>query len=259
MCPPTFFGIEYEINAWMHEDNQVDHTEAAKQWQKLYEIYTQQLGWHVELAEPVKHLPDMVFATDCCLMLDGKILLSNFRYPERQPESAEFEKWFRAHGFTNIKKAKNLFEGGGDNLMYGDKILAGHGFRSDEKAAAELAEYFGREVIPLRIVDPFFYHLDTSVAVLDAQTVAYYPPALDEASQKRLRAAVPNLIEATREEADGFGLNAVSDGRAVITSNKSESLLQKYRAAGFEVIATPITEFRKSGGGVKCLTLKIRA
>src|SRR5882757_156126 len=127
MTPPKFFGIEYEINSWMHEENQVDYAEASRQWQKLYDIYAQRLGWHVELAEPVKHLPDLVFATDCCLMIDGKILLSNFRYPERQPESAHFEAWFREHGFVSIHQAKNRFEGGGDNLICGDKILAGHG------------------------------------------------------------------------------------------------------------------------------------
>jgi N-dimethylarginine dimethylaminohydrolase len=259
MCPADFFGIEYEINAWMHQDEPVDHEHAQQQWQALHDIYTQKLGWDVSIIPPARHLPDMVFATDCCLMINGKILLSHFRYPERQAESAKFKQWFETNGFTNIKQAKHFFEGGGDNLLCGDKILAGYGFRSDPEAADELREYFGLEVIPLRIVDPFFYHLDTSVAVLSADTVAFYPPALDEASQKRLRTAVPNVIEATLEEARGFGLNAVSDGHTVITSNESPSLLQKYRDAGFAVIGTSILEFRKSGGGVKCMTLKIRA
>jgi N-dimethylarginine dimethylaminohydrolase len=142
-------------------------------------------------------------------------------------------------------------------LFCGNKVLAGHGFRSAPEAADEIRDFFGLEVVPLKIVDPAFYHLDTSLAVLSDDTVAFYPGALDEASQKRLRAAIPNIIEATLEEAQGFGLNAVSDGHTVITSNESESLLQKYRDAGFEVIGTPILEFRKSGGGVKCLTLDL--
>jgi N-dimethylarginine dimethylaminohydrolase len=258
MSPADYFGIEYEINPWMHLGEPIDRPLAQKQWQNVYDIYTKQLGWQVELASPVEHLPDMVFATDCCLMIDGKILLSNFRYPERQPETAHFEQWFREHGYANLKQAKQYFEGGGDNMLCGDKILAGWGFRSDAEAANELYDYFGLEVVPLHIVDPHFYHLDTSVAVLSNDTVAFYPPALDEASQRRLRKAVPNVIEATLEEARGFGLNAVSDGRTVITSNESDSLLQKYRDAGFKVIGTPILEFRKSGGGVKCMTLKIR-
>ncbi len=259
MTPADFFGIEYEINAWMNQENQVNQDIAKQQWQQLYDIYTKQLGWDVQLADPIEHLPDLVFATDCCLMVGGKILLSNFRYPERRPESAHFEQWFRAHGYKNIKKADHFFEGGGDNLLCGDKILAGHGFRSDPEAAQELEQYFGLEVVPLKIVDPHFYHLDTSVAVLSNDTVAFYPGAIDQDSQKRLRQAIPNIIEATQEEAKGFGLNAVSDGHTVITSDESESLLQKYRQASFEVIGTPILEFRKSGGGVKCMTLELRA
>jgi N-dimethylarginine dimethylaminohydrolase len=259
MCPADYFGIEYEINAWMHADQPVDHATAKQQWLNLYDIYTQKLGWQVDLVAPVKNLPDMVFATDCCLMIDGKILLSNFRHPERQGESEHFANWFREHGFTDIKQATHLFEGGGDNLVCGTTILAGHGFRSEAAAADELRDFFGLEVVPLTIVDPFFYHLDTSVAVLSDDTVAFYPPALDEASQARLRAAIPRVIEATLEEAQGFGLNAVSDGHTIITSNESESLLQKYRDAGFETIDTPILEFRKSGGGVKCMTLTLRS
>ncbi|MBI2285477.1 amidinotransferase [Candidatus Saccharibacteria bacterium] len=238
MCPPTYFDIEYEINPWMHTDDQPAEDTAASQWQKLYKIYTEQLGWHVELIKPIRGLPDMVFATDCSLMIDGQVMLSHFRYPERRPETEQFEKWFKDKGYTNIKRSNPFFEGGGDTMVFGDKIIAGHGFRSDIKAHDELRE-------------------DTSLAVLDDITVAYCPGAIDKDSQERLQAAVPNLIEATEDEAISFGLNAVSDGRTVICSNESESLLQKYRSAGFEVIGTPILEFRKSGGGVKCLTLEL--
>ncbi len=257
MCPPTHFDIEYEINPWMHQNDQPSKESAAKQWQKLHDIYYQKLGWHVELAEPVKHLPDMVFATDCCTIIGDKIMLSNFRYPERQPETEKYEQWLRDHGYTNLKQAEHKFEGGGDTLIFGDKIIAGYGFRSEGEAHEELANYFGRKVISLKIIDPNFYHMDTSLAVLDDKTVAYYPGAIDEDSRKRLQDAVPNLIEATLEEAKGFGLNAVSDGKTVICSDESESLLEKYRQSGFEVIGTPIFEFRKSGGGVKCLTLEL--
>jgi N-dimethylarginine dimethylaminohydrolase len=258
MCPPTYFDIEYEINPWMHTSDQPSEHTAQEQWDMLHRIYTDTLGWQVQLIDPIEHLPDMVFATDCCLMIDGKIMLSSFRYPERQPETAQFARWFSEHGYTAIKKADNFFEGGGDTMLCGDKIIAGHGFRSTPESHQELADYFGREVVSLRIVDPHFYHLDTSLAVLGPETVAFYPRAIDEPSQARLRAAVPNVIEASLEEARGFGLNAVSDGSNIITSGESESLLQKYRDHGFTVHPTPILEFRKSGGGVKCLTLELR-
>ena len=248
--------MSYDINPWMHGVEAVDAAAAKAEWQAIVEIYTG-LGWQVRMVEPEPALPDMVFATDSCLMLEGKILLSNFRFGERRPETAAYEKWLTAHGYTNIKQAAHFFEGG-DHVVCGNKILAAHGFRSSEETAGELARYFpAYEVIPLTLVDPLFYHLDTCLAGLSANTIACYFPALDAASQQRLRAAFPQCIEATREEAESFGLNAVSDGHHVVTSNASPSLLQKFEAAGFTVIGTSILEFRKSGGGVKCLTLEL--
>src|SRR4051812_14386255 len=108
MCRPDFFDIEYEINVWMHQENQVAEDTAETQWQKLHDIYTRDLGWNVKLIDPVKGLPDMVFATDCCLMIDEKILLSSFRFPERQPETGHFEQWFRDNGYSHFKKADNF-------------------------------------------------------------------------------------------------------------------------------------------------------
>jgi N-dimethylarginine dimethylaminohydrolase len=258
MCSAEHFDLEYDINAWMSAKEHVNQEAARHEWRNVFDIYTGQLGWDVDIIAPIKGLPDMVFATDCSLIIDGKVMLSSFRFPERRGETEHFEKWLREHGFADFHRPKYFFEGGGDNLVCGDKILAGHGFRSDPEAANEMREYFGREVVPLKIVDPYFYHLDTSVAVLNDDTVAFYPGAIDNNSQKRLRAAIPNVIEATLEEAQGFGLNAVSDGKTVITSNMSESLLQKYRDAGFRTIGASILEFRKSGGGVKCMTLELR-
>lgn len=258
MCPPTYFAIDYAINPWMHVGDHVDIAAMHQQWQRVYDTYTDRMGWQVELINPAPRQPDMVFATDNCLIIDGKVLLSNFRYPERQGEGEHFRTWLLEHGYTDIREAQHHFEGGGDNLVCGDVILAGHGFRSDPEAADELRAYFGREVMPLTLVNPAFYHLDTAVAVLSSDTVAVYSPALDKASQQCLRAIVPNIIEATLEEAQGFGLNAVSDGHTVITSDASPTLLQKYRQAGFETIGLPMLEFRKAGGGIKCMTLELR-
>jgi N-dimethylarginine dimethylaminohydrolase len=259
MCSPKYFDIEYEINPWMKLSDQPSELTAEEQWQKLYQIYTNRLGWNVEIIDPVQHLPDMVFATDCCLMIDGKIMLSRFKYPERQPESEQYRQWFIANGFTNIKQSTNIFEGGGDTMVCGQKIIAGYGFRSEKSSHDELEAFFSREVISIKNINPYFYHLDTSLAVLSDDTIAFYPGAIDEESQNLLRSKIPNCIEATLEEAQGFGLNAVSDGKTIITSDANQSLLDKYRQAGFEIIDTPILEFRKSGGGVKCLTLELRS
>ena len=52
MCPPTYFDIEYEINPWMHRENPVNTGVARGQWDGLYEIYSQRLGWEVQVMMP---------------------------------------------------------------------------------------------------------------------------------------------------------------------------------------------------------------
>jgi N-dimethylarginine dimethylaminohydrolase len=55
-----------------------------------------------------------------------------------------------------------------------------------------------------------------------------------------------------------YGLNAMSSGDKIVLSDRATNLISQYRAIGMEVIETPISEFQKSGGGVKCLTLELR-
>ncbi len=127
MCPPTYFDIEYEINPWMHKDNQVNEAEAAKQWRALYDTYTGRLGWTVQLIEPVQSLPDMVFTANGGLVYGGKVILPHFRYPQRQPETEVFKNWYQAAGYQQIYYPQNFFEGEGDALIFNNRYLLGAG------------------------------------------------------------------------------------------------------------------------------------
>src|SRR5258708_4744833 len=39
MCRPDYFGVEYEINPWMHVQNAVDYDKAQEQWDALFDAY----------------------------------------------------------------------------------------------------------------------------------------------------------------------------------------------------------------------------
>lgn len=259
MCRPTYFDIEYEINPWMHCDNRVRPETAAAQWQALHDIYTLRLGWKVELIDPAEHLPDLVFTANGGLVIDGKVALPCFRQPERQRETPLFEAWFRRQGFVDFISPTHDFEGEGDALLWNDVLFAGYPWRSDKLAHATLARYFGLEVVPLQLTDARFYHLDTVFTCVDRQTVALYPKAFTPESLQRVREIVPRVIEATDADAMGYGLNALSDGQHVVLSDRATDLIAAYRRLGLEVWPTPIGEFQKSGGGVKCLSLELRS
>lgn len=259
MCPPTYFDIEYEINPWMDTDNPVEPKLAGQQWQKLYKLYTEQLGWDVQLIDPIEHLPDMVFTANGALVIDGKVALPTFRQPDRQPETEHFEKWFRDAGYSEFLHPKYNFEGEGDALPWNDLIFAGYPWRSDRPAHTELAEFFGHRVVGIQLADARFYHLDTCLTIVDSETVAIYSKAFTEEGIKTIRDIVPNVIEATDDDALVYGLNAMSSGDVIVVPEGARGLTQQYREKGLNVYETPISEFQKSGGGVKCLTLELRS
>lgn len=260
MCPPTYFDIEYEINPWMHKDNQVVPEIAARQWQKLHDIYVNSLGWDVQLIEPVKGLPDMVFTANGGLVYKGKVILPRFRYPQRQPETEIFRKWFEAAGYQQIYMPKHDFEGEADGMIWNEEIFfSGYPLRSDKSAHQEIAEILDLKPVSLRLIDPRFYHLDTALTIISHDTVALYHKAFSAESLQSIKQLVPNVIEANDQDAQAYGLNAMgNDGKGIVIPENAKGLIDHYKTAGLEVYPTPISEFQKSGGGVKCLTLELR-
>lgn len=258
MCPPAFFAVTYRINPWMWPSRPVNRARARMQWERLRRAY-EALGHRVETIEPVAGLPDMVFAANAGLVIDGRVLAARFRYDERRGEEQPYRSWFAGHGFTDVHVARYVNEGEGDFLVAGDVILAGTGFRTAREAHAEVAEYFDRTVVSLDLSDPRYYHLDTALCVLDDSNVAYYPKAFTAASRGLLGELFPNAVRATGADAAVLGLNATSDGRHVVLPAGAGALSDELAAAGYEPIAVDLSELRKAGGAAKCCTLELRS
>lgn len=255
MTPPTFFAVEYAINPWMDTSTPVDVARATRQWARLRDTYLR-LGHQVELIEPIPGLPDMVYAANAGFIVNDIAVVAKFRFAERAAESKAYAEWMSAMGYRPVS-TRHVNEGQGDLLMVGDMVLAGYGFRTDRRAHAEIASALRMPVVSLELVDPRFYHLDTALAVLDDQTVAYYPPAFSPTAQTQLRALFGDAIIVGTADAYLFGLNAVSDGRHVVHPAGATGFAEQLRAAGFEPIGVELSELLKGGGSVKCCTLEI--
>jgi len=256
MCRPEYFTVSYRINPWMHPELATDTALAIAQWESLYSTYLQ-LDYTVHLIEPVKGLPDMVYAANGGFVIDNIAYGASFTYPERQPEGPAYMEWFRAAGFE-VHEPVEVNEGEGDFLLVGEVILAGTGFRSASQSHAEVAALYGREVVSLNLVNPSFYHLDTAIAVLDDSTIAYLPSAFDEASLDVLRARYPEAIIVTEEDAAVLGLNSFSDGYNVVIASRAKDFERQLRERGYNPIGVDLSELLLGGGGVKCCTLELR-
>ncbi|MFF1737471.1 dimethylargininase [Streptomyces sp. NPDC058247] len=269
VCEPRYFDVQYAINPWMRDDVRVDTALALAQWQNLIETYRSH-GHTVETVPPVPGLPDMVFAANSALVVAGRVLGSHFHAEQRRPESAEYETWFKAAGY-DVHRPESVCEGEGDLVPAGRYVLAGSGFRTTRAAHDEAQEFFGVPVIGLRLVDPYFYHLDTALFALDhpgdpddpddsdGGTIAYYPEAFSAGSREVLAQLFPSAVLATRDDAMAFGLNSVSDGRHVFVAPQATGLIDQLAHRGYVPVPVDLSEFHKAGGGIKCCTQEIRS
>ena len=257
MCPPDYYGIEYEINPWMSRLRQADHDLAVQQWNRLNSV-VRDAGARVSTLLPQRGLPDLVFTANAALICGQRAILANFRHEQRQPEQAINAAWFIDHGFDVEHLPDDvLFEGAGDALFCGDTLFAGYQIRSNAVGHQQVGERLGCRVIPVALVDDYFYHLDTCFCPLAPGVAVYYPDAFDDYGRRALGEHIEELIAIPAAEARQFACNAVVIGRTVVTNTGSRTLHRMLRQNGFEPRETPLSEFVKSGGSAKCLTLRL--
>lgn len=257
MCPPDFYGIEYEINPWMSRSRRSDEERARGQWQALHDLL-KILGADIRLLPPVKGLPDLVFTANAALIWHDTAFLARFRHAARQGETPRDEEWLCANGFAARTLPEGWdFEGAGDALFCGQTLFGGYLIRSDARAVQWLAAQIGCPAIPLQLVDERYYHLDTCFCPLSREAAIYFPLAFDDYGRKALIEHVPTLVAVSSGEAARFACNAVVIGRDVVLNTGCPNLENDLRTLGFRPHSTELGEFIKAGGSAKCLTLRL--
>ena len=257
MCPPEFYGIEYEINPWMSRTRPSDPAIAKKDWERLRTLL-ESAGAKILLQPPVAGLPDLVFTANAALIYRKRAVLARFKHPQRQGETPHDEQWFRAADFETLQPPEGAcFEGAGDALFCGDTLFAGYRIRSDALGHQRIGEMLGVRVIPLELVNDYYYHLDTCFCPIAPDKAIYFPAAFDEYGRRALAAQIPDLIPVEENEARRFACNAVVIGRTVVTNTGCPELGRQLARRDFRPIETPLDEFVKAGGSAKCLTLRI--
>jgi lysine-ketoglutarate reductase/saccharopine dehydrogenase-like protein (TIGR00300 family) len=261
MCPPDHFSVDYTINPWMENNlhqSTIDH--AQFQWQNLY--HTLQQFSQIDLLKPQPGLPDLVFTANAGLIFRDRAIVSRFQYSERQGEAPIFKEWFQAQGYNVSEMPEDIhFEGAGDALFDRTQAIlwAGYGFRSDFRSHLLLSQWLDIEVLSLRLVEPHFYHLDTCFCPLTDGYLLYYPAAFDENSNHIIESRIPpeKRIIVSEGDAYQFACNAIEFSKTILLNRASDRLKQELRDAHFNPIEIPLSEFLKSGGSAKCLTLEL--
>jgi N-dimethylarginine dimethylaminohydrolase len=271
MTEPSGFEVCYQINPWMRPAAwRADPAALRARAEAASAALRRALldaGADVETVEAVRGLPDLVFPANAAVVLDGRVLLARFRCPERQGEEAVFRSAFlrlQRRGLVRevVDLPQGLFqEGAGDAIWDAGRgwFWAGFGQRSSLGALSVLRRTFGREVVPLQLAQPAFYHLDTCFCPLAGGEVLYHPPAFTDEALAAIHARVsPELrIEASEAEAEAFCVNAVNLERTVIMARAPQSLREALKARGYRLVEVDLDPFILSGGAAYCMTLRL--
>ncbi len=255
LCRPKYFDVTYEINPWMSVQRAPDTSLAQLQWKELDKTLGS-LGASLDYIEPEAGHPDLVFTANAGLVRGNKVVLSHFKYPERQGEEPIFHRWFERNGYE-VHTIKEYFEGEGDALFLGSTLFGGYGFRTDKEAFAPVKKILDiKEVVLCELTDSRFYHLDTCFCPIGPKKALYVPSAFSEAS-KILMSAHVELLPISEKDALKFACNAVVLGNSIVIPAGCEETKKTLASEGMKVHEVALNEFMKAGGSAKCLSLRI--
>jgi N-dimethylarginine dimethylaminohydrolase len=221
------------------------------------------------------HLPDIVFVANGGLSLPrlGRplVVLPNMKYPQRKAELPSLREMFRILGIPTVEyPGREPFEGQAELKWFagGRKCIGGYGHRATKAAFAELAAFFEKvygkgnapEMLLVRLISDAHYHLDIAILEHDDTKCIIHRKAVSPASLERIKKFLGGEDNVcVIDTHDNFCLNAVIDGDHVITHKLTDPKMKKIieERTGRKVVSVDTSEFERSGGSVRCMTLDI--
>lgn len=258
MCPPEYYDEAFTMCQRNITRCSVNSALASAQWKILYKILTDQIGAEVDMVEPVRGLPNMVFTGYSGIVSSQNFIRSNYRAKERQPEGAFFEKWFQEHGYNITSVPRGfIFDGEGDMITCNGNILYGYHSKSELHMPELVGDKMNQKPVSLQLVDDRFHHLDSCLCVISEGTILYYRHAFGDASQQLIRGLAENCIMVRRDEALTWACCSIVVDRKIVISEESRLSGDMLRLLGYKVYRVNISEFTKVCAGVKSLVLRI--
>ena len=268
-----YFSNYFAINPYYK--NEIIDTDKAKKEHDEIITYFERAGIQIIKIPAPRNCQDGVYTANWALVKDGVAVMA--RLPEaRHAEEPYAKRELENLGIKCVEVPDGyLFSGQGDSLRAGDYLFAGSGYRSDPEAQVFAAKTLGLNLIQLHAKpelnpdgsehinpitnrpDSFFYDIDLAISVIDEKTIAYCPDALDDASNAKLEnlTGFDKIIVDFDECIKGFACNLVSTGKIVVMSNQAPKLKSELEARGLVCLTPDVTELKKGGGYIRCISL----
>lgn len=235
------------VNAVAVDPQPID-VELARKQHAEYVDALREAGVAVEILDADERFPDSCFMQDPALVIRDVAILNRMGAASRAGETDLVADILRGRFETHALVAPATLEGG-DVLNVGDELFIGETERTNRAGIEQLRALVAPrginvEAIPVRE----FLHLLTAVTYVGNNVLVVHEDFAEHPNLKKFaRVIVPR--------AEAYCANTLGIGKYVIVPAGFAKTDEKLRAAGFEVLAVPMSEFYKADGGVSCLSL----
>jgi N-dimethylarginine dimethylaminohydrolase len=265
VSPASYLDPHYLLNPWMAWHEALDRRLALRQWEELC-LAVEDRGAGIEVLPPRPEATAMTYMRDASVVLpNGEVLILLNDGPRSTSEPQIVARWLAEKGVGAVFLPQPHRLDGGNILRCSDgRWLVGlkpGGDRGGAHYFGGLVRRHGAECVGIPLADPAFVHLDLVMADLAGRGWLVYRSGLAEPdlAHPRWRAVLGDrpVIEVERDEAYRLACNVLVIGDAVLGCGLTPRLCRAIEGLGLEPVEVDLSEFRKGGGGVHCLTQEL--
>lgn len=205
------------------------------------------LGLVVHRIDADERFPDCCFVEDPAIVVGNIAILCEMAAPARRGEGEAVARALsRYHALRRL--GPPAFIDGGDVIRAGDRLFVGLSERTNAEAVQQLRYFLGDEyaVMPVEVRDVL--HLKSACTAIDAETLLIDPTKVDPVAFDGFE-----LIEVP--EGESYAANCLAVNGAVVVSAGFPRTSELVASTGYEVIELSMSEFRKAGGSLTCLSI----
>jgi len=275
--PNTFNIYKYQQNQNPYIDIQhnVSLTNVMMQHNKLEKVLSSRITY--KLNNPQHNLPDIVFMANgglCIPNITNTVILPFMKYHQRKEELPYLEKIYESIKLNTIQfpgSDSAPFEGQAELKWFhnGTKAICGYGHRSTQETFTIIEDLFNQlfkknKLIPPKLLvlpleSPDYYHLDVAMLEFDDSKCIVHKKAFSNQSIELMKRFLGDENIHVIDTNDTMCLNAIVDNKILVTHKITDlnikSKLEKI--TNKKIIEVDTSEFEKSGGSVRCMTLDV--
>jgi N-dimethylarginine dimethylaminohydrolase len=241
----------------MKTSNIIDKIKVFNQYTTLKDIFNK-LNLAYKEITPNKGLPDQVFTTDVGLVFKNTFIKANFLYDPRKKEADIAESFFRQKKFKIETLPEDIYFEGGDVVRFGDRFFLGYGKRTSYEAAFHIQKILNKQVVPVKLDDPYFYQLYTLFSPVNEDTALIYKKALFYDEFIKITKFFKNVIEVSDTDSKHLACNnLIFNKNIILPEGVSFDLINKIKSQNLQIHKLDFSEYLKGGGGIHCASLEI--